>query len=86
MAANIRSVNDSAQQATGLTQDLQASSGAGNQAVIDATTAMFELEQASTEMGEIVKVISAVAAQTNLPLDQFKAKFGYLIGLAERPF
>lgn len=38
-------------------------------------------QHASEEM-----LLARMAAQTNLTLDQFKARFGYLINIAERPF
>ena len=31
-------------------------------------------------------LLGKMTAQTNLSLDEFKAKFGYLIGIAPRPF
>ena len=31
-------------------------------------------------------LLGKMAAQTSLSLDQFKAKYGYLIGIAPRPF
>jgi len=41
----------------------------------------FEPQHADDEM-----LLARMAAQTNLTLEEFKARYGYLIGIAERPF
>ena len=44
---------------------------------------MIRLKPRDAENEEL---LAQMAAQTNLSLDEFKARFGYLTGIAPRPF
>lgn len=66
MAANIKSVKGMSENAKNLSISLKTQAGEGAFSVMNAISAIKEIETASNEVIEIVKVISEIAAQTNL--------------------
>lgn len=66
MAENISSVSSIAQRASTVSQSLRKTSEEGERIVSDTVTAIQEVSDASDQVTEIVKLISKIAAQTNL--------------------
>ena len=66
MAENITSVSSIAQRASTVSQSLRKTSEEGEQIVQQTATAIQEVSEASDQVTEIVKLISKIAAQTNL--------------------
>lgn len=66
MAENISSVSSIAQRASTVSKSLRQTSETGEKIVKDTAAAIQEVSEASDQVSEIVKVISKIAAQTNL--------------------
>lgn len=66
MVANINSVAEVSKKAGSISIVLSTTSKEGNQAIGDAVKAIEEIQAASTEVQNIVKVIQNIASQTNL--------------------
>lgn len=66
MVANINSVAEISKKAGSISSVLSSTSKEGNQAIGDAVKAIEEIQAASTEVQNIVKVIQNIASQTNL--------------------
>ncbi len=66
MVANINSVAEMSKKAGAISAVLSETSKEGNQAIYDAVKAIDEIQSASTEVQNIVRVIQKIASQTNL--------------------
>lgn len=66
MAANIKNVAEMTRKADYLTTSLAQISEKGNDLVTSSITAISDIQQASIEVQKIIKVIQAIASQTNL--------------------
>lgn len=66
MVSNIGSVSRTALKASDHSKELKAVSDEGGKAVTDTASAFQEVENASEEMKAVIKIISKIAAETNL--------------------
>ena len=66
MSTTIRTNADNAEKATDLATDVQSRAGRGGQVVVNAVSAMSEIETSSSKISDIVSVIDGIAFQTNL--------------------
>lgn len=66
MTANIASVADLTQKADEVSQNLSKASIIGTESINNAMTAISQIQQASLEVQDIIKVIQKISSQTNL--------------------
>jgi len=66
MTANIASVADLTQKADEVSQNLSQASTVGTESISNAMTAISQIQQASLEVQDIIKVIQKISSQTNL--------------------
>jgi len=66
MTASIMSINSVTRERKGAVKELSSSTEAGSQIVAESSRAMGEVEASTGAILDVIKVISAVAAQTNL--------------------
>lgn len=66
MTANIASVADLTQKADEVSQNLSNASTIGTESISNAMTAISQIQQASLEVQDIIKVIQKISSQTNL--------------------